>query len=119
MKSLMRNSAFDEALLREVYGQPALVPAIPWVGGGRPAKPKLTTVADATGSSVSLSWMPAAGANSWLWLVQTRIGKDWTTEILPVNRSTRKCDGAEVIAVSAVDRNGNASPAAVLSVNRR
>ena len=44
MKSLMRNSAFDEVLEREVYQQPALMPLSPWLGRAQPPKPKLTVV---------------------------------------------------------------------------
>jgi uncharacterized lipoprotein YddW (UPF0748 family) len=118
MRSLMRNSAFDEVLEREVYGQPALVPAAPWLGGGRPGKPKLATGSAENGSRASFSWAPGDTGSPWLWLVQTRSGGDWTTEILPGNRRTRACDGADVIAVSAVDRNGNVSVAAVLKLKK-
>jgi hypothetical protein len=117
MKSLMRNSAFDEALEREVYRQPALVPATPWLSGSRPGKPRLAA-GDQNGSRVSVSWTPADGATPWLWLVQTRAGHDWTAEILPGARRSRTCDGAEAIAVSAVNRGGNPSSPAVLQIKK-
>jgi uncharacterized lipoprotein YddW (UPF0748 family) len=118
MKSLMRNSAFDEALEREVYGQPALVPAAPWLGTGRLVKPTLAAGNYGTGSKATFSWTPGSSANAWLWLVQTRSDGDWRTEILPGARRSRACDSAEVIAVSAVDHNGNVSQPAVLKLKK-
>ena len=38
MKSLMRNSALDEVLEREVYPQPALMPPSPWLGRTQPGE---------------------------------------------------------------------------------
>ena len=42
MKSLMRNTAFDEVLEREVYQQPALMPPSPWLGEAHLKRPKLS-----------------------------------------------------------------------------
>jgi uncharacterized lipoprotein YddW (UPF0748 family) len=75
MKSLMRNSDLDAALEREVYGQPALIPASPWLGNTRHSKPQL--FAQPGGSRVS--WTAATNETAWLWLVQTRNGGAWTT----------------------------------------
>jgi hypothetical protein len=119
MKSLMRNSAFDETLEREVYRQPALAPAAPWLGGGRPGKPKLQVGNNEAGSHPNLRWTPVGSDKVWLWLVQSRTRGEWATEILPGAQTAAGCEGADVIAVSAVDRNGNVSAATVLSLRRR
>ena len=117
MKSLMRNSDLDATLEYEVYNQPALIPGSPWLGGTRHSKPQLT----ANDGSVGLSWMPAADETAWLWLVQTRTGGEWATEILPAHKTSRTWSGTQpdVIAVSLVDRNGNASAAAVVQQSMR
>ena len=117
MKSLMRNSDLDAALEREVYSQPALIPSSPWLGNARHSKPQLSVNPGERG----LSWTPAATETAWLWLVQTRSGGVWTTEILPATKTSRAWNGVqpEVVAVSLVDRNGNASAAAAVTLRSR
>jgi hypothetical protein len=118
MKSLMRNQPLDDALQTQLYTQPALVPASPWLGSGTMAGPVLT-VAEAGVTRLRVTWN-AAGANKpWLWLVQTRNGREWRTEILAGEKASATWTGdlPEVVAVSAVDRNGNLSAPA--AVNRR
>jgi uncharacterized lipoprotein YddW (UPF0748 family) len=115
MKSLMRNPAFDDLLVQQVYQQPALVPASPWLGHARPSKPKIT-IAGNSGVRLELRWVPDASGQTRLWLVQTRTGGRWTEEILPGSRTTRVWDGPspEVVAVSAVSHNGQLSAPGVL-----
>jgi uncharacterized lipoprotein YddW (UPF0748 family) len=119
MKSLMRNSTFEEALEREVYQQPALIPASPWLGRMRPGKPRLFPSSE-TGAGLKLSWSSTGPGNAWLWLVQTQIRGQWMTAILPGFQNACVCNGAppDVIAISAVDRNGNISSPAVLELHR-
>ena len=121
MKSLMRNSAFDEALEREVYQQPALMPPAPWLGRAQPGKPKLTVVTGQSSSQPTIAWASSGQGKVWLWLLQTRTGSTWTTKILPGTETRRVWNGAapEVVAVSAVNRNGEVSPAAVLQAPAR
>src|SRR5690349_24532318 len=42
MKSVMRNQALVDALESQIYTQPALMPASPWLGNGHPPKPILS-----------------------------------------------------------------------------
>ncbi len=116
MKSLMRNSALDEVLEREVYQQPALMPLSPWLGRAKPGKPKLTVATVNPGSQLEIRWTPGGSGKAWLWLVQTRAGGQWTKEILPGTKTTRVWKGTlpEVVAVSAVGRNGELSAPGVL-----
>jgi uncharacterized lipoprotein YddW (UPF0748 family) len=116
MRTLMRNSTLDEVLEREVYQQPALMPASPWLGGARPGKPKLTAGKGETGPGLKLSWASGGTGKAWLWLVQTRTAGQWTAEILPAARTSRAWNGAppDVVAVSAMDRRGNLGTPAVL-----
>ena len=116
MSSLMRNSALDEDLEREVYQQPALMPLSPWLGWTQPAKPKLSVANGRSRLPTGNPWTPGGSGKAWLWLLQTRTGGEWTKEILPANKTSRVWNGAppEVVAVSAVNRNGELSAPGVL-----
>jgi hypothetical protein len=65
-----------------------------------------------------VTWTGNGGKTS-LWLVQTRNGREWRTEILAGEKlsATWTGDLPEVVAVSAVDRIGNISAAA--AINKR
>ena len=111
MKSLMRNPAFDEALEREFYQQPALMPPSPWLGHAQPAKPKLAAAKGKSGSELQLTWSEGGPGQAWLWLLETRSGGKWTQEVLPAARTVRVWNSAppEVVALRAVGRNGELS----------
>jgi len=115
MKSLMRNEAFDEALQRELYQQPALMPLSPWLGHAQPGKPKLTLASKQSGTSTTATWAPGGQGKPWLWLLQTRAHGEWTTEVLPAAKTSHTWNGAppEAVAVSAVNRNAELSSPAV------
>ena len=114
MRSLMRpNGAFD-ALSRAVYTVPAIPPGMPWLDNTKPARPKLT-VGDRSGA-LSAAWNPASSdVLSW-WVLQTRREGAWKTEILPAATTSKNWSSPEpeVVALTAVDRYGNASNPAVL-----
>ena len=116
MKSLMRNSAFDEVLARELYQQPALMPPSPWLGRAQPRKPTLTIAKGEPGPRLEISWAAGDPGKAWLWLLQTRTSGEWTKEVLPASRTSRVWNGAqpEVVALSAVNRNGELSAASML-----
>jgi hypothetical protein len=129
MRTLMQNSGLTAALEKEIYRESALPPAMPWVGGTRPEKPRLrvemgrwanTGPEGSSGSSrVSATW--ESNAKVWRWLLQTRGGGEWKTEILPggVNSKTWGPAQPDVIALTVVDRNGNSSAPAVVEKNSR
>ena len=116
MKSLMGNSALDTVLEREVYTQPALMPALPWLSRTRPEKPGLAVTSGDPGSQLEIRWTPSGSDKVWLWLLQTRTGREWKREILPAAKTTLTWNGVppEVLAVSAVNRNGQVSSPTVL-----
>src|SRR6185369_13098584 len=83
MKALMQNKGgIGDALAREVYAHPALVPASTWLGTNPPGAPKLT-VENPSGGSVKLNWAQAGAEPVWLWVFQTRASGDWRGEVLP------------------------------------
>jgi len=119
MKALMQNKdGINEALARDVYTQPALVPALTWLSATPPSSPKLT-VQNASGGALKLIWAQAGAEPVWLWVFQARVKGDWTTEILSGRQSSHVFKAnplPDTIALTAVDRFGNASPAAALEL---
>ena len=133
MKTLKRNSSLAAGLQHAVYSQPALVPASPWLGGARPDSPKLSIERGAwsaekgqmpaaeTVSPLRVRWEASGTEKTWLWVLQTRTGGTWITEILPAAQTSRiwTRPPPEVIALMAVDRNGNKGGPAVMELKTR
>jgi hypothetical protein len=114
MKNLTSKTTLEQALESAVYTQPALVPASSWMGGTTPLSPSLTASAEKNGT-LRLDWKP--GANKvWLWVLQTRTGEQWTMQVLPGTETGRAIRGnpPEVLALTGVDRFGNASQPVVV-----
>jgi uncharacterized lipoprotein YddW (UPF0748 family) len=117
MSTLMQNRGAI-ATLERLYGQPALPPAFPWLGGGTLAKPGLSFHNPPKGNRTVMDWTPGPGGTGtpWLWLLQTRTHGNWSSQVLPASRSsfTFYSQAPEYIALTAVDRNGNLGPASVM-----
>jgi hypothetical protein len=111
MKSLMRNSGnLASNLEAGMYSEPALVPAFPYLSSKAPSKPKVTVSKTGT-----LTWTGPSEKIS-VWVFQSKSGGKWQTQILPNQmRSQSIPEGSEAVALTAVDRNGLASPATVLA----
>jgi uncharacterized lipoprotein YddW (UPF0748 family) len=117
-KPLLEDHAGVADALRQAYAGPALVPDCPWRAKEAPARPVLTI--RAIGRDTKLNWKEESGG-AWQWVVRKKMGEHWTTEILP-GAPSQELDldlaGAvppETIAVSAVNRYGNMSEAAVFN----
>lgn len=111
MVTLMRNQALCDALKRDIYQEPALVPPSPWLDSMPPGKPAL--MRNTTGREVY--WTPAAGEPAWQWLAQVRAAGKWRTFVLPAGRSSIRVEPADdAVSVAAVDRCGNVSENAVM-----
>jgi uncharacterized lipoprotein YddW (UPF0748 family) len=123
MSSLAKNpDGLGDALLRELYFQPALVPAFPWLDARPPAKPKVLSVPSEAGE-VRIVWEADGPEPVWLWIVQTRSGGEWRTEVLPRKEMSRQFAPfrnrlPELVAITAVDRTGNTGPTALLSLTK-
>jgi len=119
MKALMQNKGgVNDALARDVYTQPALIPASTWLGTSPPGTPKLTVENGASGT-LKLAWAQAGAEPVWLWVLQAKVKGDWTTEILSgpqTGHAFKATPVPEVIALTAIDRFGNAGAAAVLEL---
>lgn len=106
-------------LTRDEYVEPALVPASPWLSAKPPALPRLSVRPRDRQPGHIVTWQAGNPAPLAGWLVQVRYKKlGWITYVLPASQpgcfvnedGTRPADR---VAVRALDRYGNLSPAAV------
>ena len=102
--------------LAELYAEPALTPASPWLDPLPPARPIAAIARDSEGDVANLiRFAPAEGVSAQIawWILQPRVNGTWYTRILPgTERRHALIDGdaaADVVSVIAVDRSGNAS----------
>lgn len=111
--ALMKNAALDAALANEIYRQPALVPASPWLHPALPPPPRLSV--RIWKKSVHVAWNSAGGEETRLWVLQSRAAGNWTTQILPAHCAEVYLDNSnpEAISLRAVDRVGNLSEPAI------
>jgi uncharacterized lipoprotein YddW (UPF0748 family) len=115
-RNLMTHAALAGTLKGELNAEPALVPASPWLDSVAPEKPGMFVSGADNPANLRVTWNATGSEPVWLWIVQIKTGAEWTTEILPGSASSHSLNGArpDAIAVTAVDRTGNASPPAVL-----
>jgi len=108
MKSLLNNPPLFEKLRRDLNAQPAVVPAIA-ARGPVPGQPKVRI----TGATSHRFWLSCQSTNSGpiTWVIQTRTGGEWKTEISRERQISRTVTGVlpDAIAVTEVNRYGNAS----------
>ena len=117
------SGSLGDRLQSDSYREPALVPEMPWLGGKPPAAP-IAEIANASdGDRLTLKITAGDSAAVSLWVVQMRDADEhWHTTILPL--ATREIilpDGdasPDIVAVSAVDRVGQASVRTVLRLRR-
>lgn len=116
-KVLMQNVDGIADRLAVVYDQPALLPSMPWLDRIAPNRPVASAARDSS-VGVVVRFSPQARETIVRWLVQWRVSGAWHTTILPgAERRYILQDehaAADLISVSAVDRNGNVSTAAVV-----
>ncbi len=93
------------------YAQPALVPATPWLDNEPPAAPLLRE------RGAALLIEPGPGKAVARWAVWRRAGGRWRFQVLPGEARSLAREGADTVAVAAVDRVGNASAQHVLPLN--
>ncbi|MGE9266602.1 MAG: glycoside hydrolase family 10 protein [Verrucomicrobiales bacterium] len=108
MKSLMQNrDGISTGLGKQFYQQPALVPPMPWINRELPQTPGVR----AQGAVVS--WGRVAACQKYA--VQARYGRQWFLVSVTSGTSVNLGRVPDAVAVSAVDRYGNASRPAVLT----
>ena len=110
-----------EKLVAGPYAEKALVPASTWLDSIPPLAPIIRVGRDASTGSNTVSLEPQGAEPVWLWVVQTRVGADWSTDVIPglqrflmIQRPV--IGAADEVAISAVDRNGNQSAPVLMSL---
>jgi uncharacterized lipoprotein YddW (UPF0748 family) len=117
MRSLQRNPELATALERGPYAQPALVPACPWLDAKPPGKPKLS-IAGGGATEFRASWKSGTGEQPRFWLLQIKQSGAWTSQVLSGTSKNLGLRAPEVVAVTAIDRAGNAGPPAVMRLKK-
>jgi uncharacterized lipoprotein YddW (UPF0748 family) len=112
-KSLVRNQGGIATRLAGTYTQPAAVPPMPWVSSRAPAAPGVSASVKSEGTSIQ--WSP--DGNTAKIAVQAKIDGSWRTiKIVPSRSQGTSIPRAEEIAITALDRFGNASQPKVLGL---
>ncbi|OLE96685.1 MAG: hypothetical protein AUG75_17505 [Cyanobacteria bacterium 13_1_20CM_4_61_6] len=103
-----------EKLVAGPYAEKTVVPASTWLDSIPPLTPIVRVGRDVSTGSNTVSLQPQGTEPVWLWVVQTRTGADWSTDVIPglqrflmIQRPV--IGAADEVAISAVDRNGNQS----------
>jgi uncharacterized lipoprotein YddW (UPF0748 family) len=118
-KILMDNIAGIADRLASLYREPALIPAMPWLDKAPPARPVASATRDSTVAEgeIEVRFAPAARDAVARWVVNWRADGEWGSRILPGGERRAILVGdrnaIDLVAVSAVDRNGNISIPAV------
>ncbi len=117
-KALLQNrGGIADVLLKETYRQPALIPASSWLGKSPTNSVKFFVENGAMNSGLKMSWENAGREKAWLWALQTKVGSEWTTEILPGHQTSHQLgrnESPQILALTALDRCGNAGAPVVL-----
>jgi hypothetical protein len=114
---MQNRGGIADALRKEVYAQPALIPASPWLEHVSLAAPNLQI--QTSSAEIKLRWEEPNHHATRFWVLQTRSGSEWTMEVLPQQQTSRVLRSGpppEVVALTALDRCGNAGPPAVLEL---
>jgi uncharacterized lipoprotein YddW (UPF0748 family) len=112
-KSLVTNRGGIATRLASTYTQPAAVPPMTWINGKAPASPGVS--ASVQGGNTVVSWQP--DGNTAKIAVQARNGGTWSTaKIASAGSGQANIPRADAIAVTALDRFGNASAPKVLGL---
>lgn len=123
MRAFMQNrGGIVDALKGGPYSKQALAPPSPWLDDKAPAKPVVKAFQGALTGTVSIGWKPGDSEQPWQWVVYTKGSDGWSYQVLPGDKTTLELSGADAasrpqaVAVSAVDRCGNESEKAAVSV---
>jgi len=121
-RALQATHRLHERLRTEAYATPALVPASPWLDDDPPARPSVTARRRDAGLTLTLT--PGGDEHVQWWVVRRHQEGTWHTDVLPGDRRTYDLPAPDdeaapaALLVSAVDRVGNVSPAAVPRLSR-
>lgn len=114
LSALLRTpESFREGLIQKHYAEPALVPGNPGDSGDVP-KPALAVKTVA--GKHELTWSVPSTQLVGFWVLQTKAGGTWKTEILPARRRSFSLEAAPdltTVALSYLSRHRNLSPVTI------
>lgn len=109
MKAFTKNwNGIRQSLQEGPYSDSAIPPVSPWLDNVPPLAPEVSVDAD------TIRWAARGDEEVLWWAVQRRYGTQWTTQLF--GNTSRELDAAgkgaqpDEVAVTAIDRLGNASP---------
>ena len=111
-------SGIRTALAQKLYSESAVPPAFTWLDARPPAKPVIATRQSPELKTI-FQWGPSDAKKPWLWVLQTRVGNSWTTEIIPGHFNARtftRDKTPDVVCLTEIDRCGNASGPALIRI---
>lgn len=115
---LMKNVDGIADRLATAYAEPALVPASPWLDKDGPPRPVASATRDSAASTIDVRFAPVLREQVRWWVVQSRVNDEWVMAIVPGAERRHILTGdvavVNLVAVTAVDRNGNASTPALI-----
>ena len=112
-KSLVTNRGGIATLLANTYTQPAAIPPMPWVNNKVPAAPDVS--ASVRDQNTVVRWVPDGSTAKVA--IQAKTGGSWRTlKIVYAGAGQTTIARTDTIAVTALDRYGNASPPKVLGL---
>ena len=118
---ILKNGAMLAAL-RDIYQQPALVPASPWLAKADLAAPKVDVLS--RGSTVQFKMVGSFRAERTNLIVYSKYGNRWNYELLSYDGSVlsypREKNGQQLnsLAVKYLDQANRESPAAVIDIRQ-
>lgn len=118
LQTVLRDTPLTEQLKAEEFAQPALIPPSSWLDNEPPAKPivKLQGRGDDTSVELRSGQSRGRGNEVFLWAIQAKFRDGWKLAVVPTHVKAIATEGAEAIAVTALDRTGNASDRVVVPV---
>lgn len=112
-KSLVKNQGGIATRLANTYTQPAAIPPMPWVSSKAPAAPGVSAAVQ--GNRTVVRWQ--SDRSTAKIAIQAKTGGSWrTVQIVPSGSQSTSVPKADAIAITALDRFGNASPPKVLGL---
>ncbi len=118
---LLNSSAMQSALKNGPYKEKALVPRTPWISAENSTRPEINAIK--SGNMVNVSWSAELSSKTFRWILFSKYGGSWKTDILEANTSemslpaSKQGKNLEAVAIKEVDRVGNESQPAVFYLN--
>jgi uncharacterized lipoprotein YddW (UPF0748 family) len=113
----LNDSPLTDRLRSNEFAQSALVPQFPWLDNKPPMKPGAKLVGRGDSASVAIT-RPNGAKNTdvFVYAIQAKFKDAWKFAVVPGTMEKVPTEGATAIAISAVDRLGNASDRVIVKV---